>query len=258
MPWEASRTLDPDLALGRALDGALAPWKRATEPFTLLFSGGVDSGLLAFELGAAPGFRALTLGRPGSRDLSAAERVAGQLGLAWSAHVVSDDELARLDGRLADELDTAPPALRGVFLALGAALGASTTTEVLLGQGADELFLGYAHFRGLRCEEAAARAEEDLRRLLEEDWPRTVRLARALGRQVTAPYLSPAFREAALAIPIGERLPAPESKRYFRQWAARRGLPDAVAHRPKVALQYGTGVARWLRAASQRPGAPAR
>ncbi len=243
---EADTGTGHDRALGEALDAALARWSSSARACTLLFSGGIDSTLLAWELRGAPAVQAITVGLAGSRDLAAAEPAARRLGLRWVGHAAHEAELTTLRARLDQELEGAAPSLRGVFLGLAAAIDAAPTRELLLGQGADELFLGYAHFRGLDGPRAAERAATDLQRLLEDDWPRTVRIAQQLGHEVFAPYLAPAFVAAASSIPIALRLPVPEPKRWLRQWAIRRGLPPDLAARPKMALQYGTGVARWL------------
>lgn len=249
------RPLDPERSLARALEEILRPWKASAEAFTLLFSGGIDSGLLAWELRGSPGLVALTVGRPGAADLVAAEASAALLGIRWVGRTVDEPELRRLRERWTGELEAMPRPLRGVVLALALGLEAAPTSRVLCGQGADELFLGYAHFREMDPVSARRRAESDLRQLLEIDWPRTERIARQLGREILAPYLDPRFRRAAEAIPIEKLLPRPEAKAWFRQWAAGRGLPGAIARRPKRALQYGSGIARWLRDDARR-GSP--
>lgn len=244
--------LDPERALAWAFEEVLRPWRCSAEPFTLLFSGGLDSGLLAWELRNAPGLVALTVGRPGAADLGVAEASAALLGIRWVGRTADGPELRRLRDRWMGELEATPFALRGVVLALALGLREAPTPRVLCGQGADELFLGYAHFRGLDPVAAQRRVESDLRQLLEIDWPRTERIARRLGHEIFAPYLDPRFRRAAEALPIETRLPRPEAKAWLRRWAAGRGLPGAIAGRPKRALQYGSGIARWLQDAARR------
>ncbi len=251
MAPERGRTAEEDLALSAALDQALAPWIVGRGTATLLFSGGVDSGLLAHELRFARGVDTLTVGRPGSADLAAAEGAAKILGLAWTCRPLGDDDLRRVQRLVLPELLGAEPRMRPVLLALAAALERAEARTVLCGQGADELFLGYAHFRGLTTKAVAERAAADLARLVEDDWPRSQRIAGLLDRTLVAPYLHPEFVAAARAIPLSERLPRPEPKERFRRWAEARGLPREVARRPKRALQYGTGIARWMRTESR-------
>lgn len=234
--------------LDAAFDRALGPWQRSRAELALLFSGGVDSSLLAWELRSAPGLRLVTVGTHGSRDLVAAGSAARELGLAWHGTVVSAEEVLRLAQRIAPEIEGTGRVSQSVMVSLALALERSDPSEVLCGQGADELFLGYAHYRGLPPAEAEQRSVTDRRRLEEEDWPRSRRIAALLGKQITAPYLQPEFVAAALSVPIERRLPRPETKGYFRAWARHRGLPEGVALRPKRAMQYGSGVDRVLRA----------
>jgi asparagine synthase (glutamine-hydrolysing) len=236
-------------ALDRAIEATLARWKRSETPVSLLFSGGVDSGVLAWELRGRASTTLLTVGLEESADLVAARAMAPAIGLAWQGGAVGPRELRDALGRYSPELDGLPPGRRSIFLALAVAIDRAPTTDLLCGQGADELFLGYAHFRGLTEAACAATADSDLERLLREDWPRTVRLAERAGRRIHAPFLDPAFIAAARAIPTVVRMPTPGPKALWRSWARSRGVPSSIADRPKRALQFGTGIDAWLRRA---------
>jgi asparagine synthase (glutamine-hydrolysing) len=236
--------------LDRAWEGALGERPTSPSPQVILFSGGVDSGLLAWELRNAPATRLFTIGVPGADDLLRAAAAARPIGREWSSAEVHAADLAEIARRLAPEFVGVPGPRRGIFLALALAMQEAPAGPLLVGQGVDELFLGYAHFRGLEAPAAAARAFRDLALLLQEDWPRTVGIARRLGRTVEAPYLEPGFVAAAAAIPIVKRLPAELTKPWFRRWARHRGLPEAIASTPKRAIQYGSGVDRMSRRAA--------
>lgn len=236
--------------LDAAWELAIAPWRIERGPVAILFSGGVDSSLIAWELRSRPQLTLVTVGTAGSPDLRAAGEAAEALGLPWSPTVVTDSEIHRTASELADETRTSSATGRSVRVALALAVRHAPAPSVLCGQGADELFLGYAHFRHQSAADARARAALDLQRLLEDDWPSSVRVAHRFGRDVNAPYLHPSFIEAAGRIPVEARMPTPTPKALFRAWAHRRGLPSAVAERPKRALQYGSGVDRVLRRAT--------
>jgi asparagine synthase (glutamine-hydrolysing) len=239
-------------SLDTAIEPAIRPWRDSPRPLTLLFSGGVDSGLLAWELRSNPRLELLTIGSAGSADPIAARESAARLGLRVRVVELDPFEIAETSHRWAAALEGLSPVQRSVLVAFAVALGHAPTGPVLCGQGADELFLGYAHFQALGPEEATIRSDSDLRRLREEDGPRLDRVATALGRQVVAPYLDPGFVAAARGIPIRVRMPHGQPKRMFRQWAVHRGLPREIADRPKRAMQYGTGVGRLLARAESR------
>jgi len=240
-------------ALDRAFDEALRPVRARSSPLVVLFSGGVDSGLLAWELRGSASASLFTVGTPGAADLKQAAATVPLVGLPWEHRVLSDKDLAVLAGQTADELDVVEGPRRGIFLALAAAFAFAPGGTVLCGQGADELFLGYAHFRGLSASRAADRSLADLQALLQDDWPRTVRLAGKWHREVLAPYLDPGFLRAAAAVPTEWRIPGERAKEFFRQWAAHRGTPSALVERPKRAMQYGSGVDQWLRRRAPAP-----
>lgn len=233
--------------LDAAFDLAIAPWRAGAGPLAVLFSGGVDSGLLAWELRNRPSTVLCTVGTPGSPDLVAAGPAARAIGLPWVPCELSDEQLAGIRSRAGAELSAVPPPRRSLFFALAAVTELAAAPELVCGQGADELFLGYYHFRGLGAEAARERAAADLAQLLSDDWPRTVRLAALAGRRLGAPFLDPGFVRASLAVPIELRMPGAAPKRLFRAWARQRGLPAEIAERPKRALQFGSGVDAWWR-----------
>jgi asparagine synthase (glutamine-hydrolysing) len=240
--------------LDGALDAALRPWKETDASHCVLFSGGVDSSLLAWELRSSPHLLLFTLGREGSPDLRAGETGAERLGLPWRQATINASDVAAASVRFAADLSDHPWVGRTVLLALALAIERAPSNRLLCGQGVDELFLGYAHYQGLDRSATELREQDDLDRLLQHDWPATTRIAERMGKQVVAPFLSPAFIEAARRVPLELRLPGATPKRFFREWAVERGLPPELAGRPKRAMQYGSGVAALVRAAD-RPGA---
>jgi asparagine synthase (glutamine-hydrolysing) len=238
---------DPALAgLDGALDAALDSVRARPGPTGVLFSGGVDSALLAWELRTVPGVRLFTVGVDGSPDLGSAESAAILLGLPWTGSAVRSPEVQHLAHEIADELRDLGWVDRSVQVAFALAVDRAPRVPLVCGQGIDELFLGYAHYRCLAPADALRRSEQDLEKLLDRDWPRAQRIAARRGRSVVAPYLHPAFVAAARRIPIEARLPDPVPKALFRDWAGRRGVPGRLLQARKRALQYGSGVDRVL------------
>ena len=159
--------------LDAAFERAISPWEKPETPVTLLFSGGVDSGLLAWALRHHPGLTLITVGVRGSPDLRAAEESAALIGTRWVSSEITAPEVRELADRTRADTVDLPRTTRNVLIAFALALDRAPRTPILCGQGVDELFLGYAHFHGLGPAEAAKRSQADLRVLLERDWPRS-------------------------------------------------------------------------------------
>ncbi|MGI0151967.1 MAG: asparagine synthase C-terminal domain-containing protein, partial [Thermoplasmata archaeon] len=134
-----------------------------------------------------------------------------------------------------------------VQLALDLAFERLHGRTVVLGQGADELFGGYARFDGIGPEPARELSARDLSRLLDRDWPETVERARGRSISLQAPYLDPGVRSAVASVPAEELFGGTERKGFLRRIARAQGLPESMAGAPKKALQYGSGVSRELR-----------
>jgi len=230
-----------------AFPGAVRRLALEEGPISVLISGGLDSSLIAWELRERPETVLWSVGREGSPDLRAARSAAHAMGMTWQhATLTSADVKSGLDRLAADLAGAEGPSL-DVALAFGLALDSAPTTRVLAGQGADELFLGYAHFRGLSDEQAAGRADADLGRLLDSEWPRAQRIAARSGHLLASPFLEPEVLRAVREIPLAQRMPGEVPKRWLRSWAIARGLPPEIASRPKRAIQYGSQVQRMLR-----------
>jgi asparagine synthase (glutamine-hydrolysing) len=233
--------------LDAAIESALGPFRAGRSDLAVLFSGGLDSALLAWELRRRPRLTLFTVGTPHSPDLASAEAGAALLGVPWVPATLSDSDVLEVAREIEEETREITPTARSVQIAFALAVERAPVRTLLCGQGADELFLGYAHYRGLSAPDAARRSEQDLEQVLKDDWPRSRRIARRLGKTVEAPYLDPRFVDAAVRVPIALRLPDPAPKGFLRDWARHRGLPAELAQRPKRALQFGSGVDRVLR-----------
>jgi asparagine synthase (glutamine-hydrolysing) len=234
--------------LAATIEEVVAESVRDLTGFTLLFSGGLDSSLVAWVLkqaGKHPTLLAISL--PGGTDAAAAESSASIMGLECRPLVLSTEEVLNTARDLRQRFPDLTLTGLSVQTSMSLALSRSEERAVLCGQGADELFLGYAHSRELTGEALRKRAEEDVDKLLNKDWPTTVGIARSLGKDVRAPYLGPALVEKVQGIPWDERQRGRESKWLLREAARKLGLAEELASRPKKAFQYGSGIYKVLR-----------
>jgi asparagine synthase (glutamine-hydrolysing) len=239
--------VDVDI-LAAAVKSVVTDSARDLTHFTLLFSGGLDSSIIAWvlkEAGHRPTLLAISL--PGGTDAAAAESSARCMGLECRPCVLTTEEAVKMAKELRERLPHITLTDLSVQTSMALALSRSEESTVLCGQGADELFLGYAHFRGLTGEALLKRAEGDMDKLLGTDWPTTVEIARSLRKEVRAPYLNPVLLEKTRTISWDDRQRGRESKWILREAARRLRLPEELASRPKKAFQYGSGIYKVLR-----------
>jgi asparagine synthase (glutamine-hydrolysing) len=116
---------------------------------------------------------------------------------------------------------------------------------LLSGQGADELFGGYARYSAMSPSELGRARAEDLQRLLFEGFLRETRMAEGFGKTLVCPYLDLKVIETALSIPCEELFGELGNKHPLRRIALSMGLSSARA--PKKAAQYGSGVMKAMK-----------
>jgi asparagine synthase (glutamine-hydrolysing) len=240
--------------LARRLRSAVATVCASERTVNLLYSGGLDSSTIAAARPDGLSMKLVTVGAVGSPDVEAAREGARWLGLPHLERGVDEADIASVLRRFRGRIDGSREPYRSVRIALALALEVASSPRVLCGQGADELFLGYAHFRGLSPEMARNRSELDLRILLDTEWPSARAMAHDLGHTLESPFLEPGFLSWARELPIDVHLFGAENKPLLRAAGRCLGLPLSLAGRPKKAIQYGSGIGRLTRRHFARDG----
>jgi asparagine synthase (glutamine-hydrolysing) len=231
-----------------ALDETLADV--STDGLAVAFSGGVDSALLAARLDAP----LYVVGFPGSHDVAAARSGADALGRDVRVVELDHAALERAVLPLVDAIGRTDAMAVQIALPLflvAQRVAADGFDRLALGQGADELFGGYAKVARApddpRVEATTVRgARREMLDTLPDQLERDVLAMRAADVEPVTPLLHDRVVEAALSLP-GDLL---VTERGERKWAlrlaAREWLPDRLAFREKKAVQYGSLVSREL------------
>ncbi|MBI0583241.1 MAG: asparagine synthase C-terminal domain-containing protein [Methanomassiliicoccus sp.] len=234
----------PD-GLLEALDGAVEG-TMAQGAVAIMFSGGLDSGLLAALARKHGAPRLVTVGLEGSHDMRMSEEAAAFLGLPWTALVMTPDEVIAACREVLRTVRVQSPITLSFELPLQM-IASRVEEEVLMsGQGADELFGGYSRYLEMTSEEASARMADDMAKMLSEVLPLEDDLARRYGKTVDRPFLDPQVRKVAASIPAGEKIRGGVRKAPLRDVAASIGA-ELLASREKKAAQYGTGFMKVLK-----------
>jgi asparagine synthase (glutamine-hydrolysing) len=194
-----------------------------------------------------------TVGFPSSTDLSNAEDACGALGLSLKALSLDDGKLVGEARSLLSHFPGLDPVTLSFEIPLWTLLRRCEESVVLAGQGADELFGGYARYMDMEDAALEEAMDEDLSTLLNETLPRERRMGELFRKDLRLPYCHPAVVTAVRSLPLGLKR-GPRRKEALRRVARKLGLPPEVVDRPKKAAQYGSGVMGRLKAIAKKEG----
>ncbi|BBL67718.1 hypothetical protein MchiMG62_08990 [Methanoculleus chikugoensis] len=204
------------------------------------FSGGVDSALVA-RLARLP---CVAVGLRGSHDVRRAAAAARMMGLDLEIVTPTEDEvaetLARVVRAIPDPTNPLEASIATTLSFVAAWAEERGHTRILAGQGADELFGGYARY--LASPDLAAELERDLADHGRQR-ARDQAVAALHGAYFSMPYLDVRVVRAAQGIPAREKVRGGVRKHPLRE-IAERHIPAEIARAEKKAMQYGSGIWR--------------
>lgn len=235
----------------------------AVRELAIAFSGGLDSGVLAFlakECGVKT--QLITVGLENTPETAFAEHAAYALNLPIHVETYS---MADVEGTLPKVLCLIKdhnPVNVGIavpFFWTAQVASAKGLKVLLAGQGADELFGGYHRYLGILAE----KGEEVLRQALSRDFVAYHESGFERDNFVCAfhkvklrlPYTDSRVADFALSLPVSLKIESSTDllrKRVLRKAAENMGVPSFVANRAKKAVQYATGVDKALHKLARR------
>ncbi len=123
-------------------------------------------------------------------------------------------------------------------------------SEIVFGQGADELFGGYKRYESMDRQELEDALMRDLRNIGDANLVRDSKLAYRNEIKLTTPYLAWDIIEAAISLPLECKVRREEGRvirKYVLRKIAEKYMPGEIAWREKKAIQYSTGMAKILK-----------
>ena len=236
----------PLMDLGEAIE--IAVQLRSDEGVVAL-SGGVDSALVA----KLAGRECIAVGIEGSHDLRRAQEVASELALPLESVVIDpkavEDALAQVL-RVIPMTDPVNASIAATLYFVAEWAGSHGYKRILAGQGADELFGGYARY--LQTDTLAMDLERDFHGLAVQ-LARDQTVAALHGTYFSLPYMDLRVVQAARAIPPDEKVRDGVRKRPLRT-VAERYLPPSIANYEKKAMQYGSGMMKVIQRLANQSG----
>lgn len=237
-------------ALLMALDEAVREFVNG-EQVGILFSGGLDSAVIASIARNHCVSRLYTVGIAGSHDLTAGRSAAERLGLEWKGIVLDEGEVVNAVKEMTRTFEINDPLTISFEMPLYFVSRCAEERKLMSGQGADELFGGYARYLKLSYEARETEMRKDLTNLIERGEDVERRIASRHGKEIFHPYLHQRVVEEAGKVPIGERISGDKRKAPLVQVAELLDLGE-IAYRPKKAAQYGSGIMKAMKRESTR------
>ena len=224
---------------------------RGIEEVGVLFSGGVDSSVVA-KISGDVGLKPRLYGAAveGVRDVEVIERSASELGYGVLLRVISVDEAEDYLRKTLLSVEEANLMAATIGLPMYAVMELAAgdgVNRVFSGQGADELFGGYARYRRI-VGEGNGRLHDamwhDVTHIGEANLLRDSAIASANNVDLCLPFLRLGVVDFAMSLPIGLKVRGVEDglrKHVLREAAKLLGLPKSIVCMPKKAVQYSSG-----------------
>lgn len=249
---------------GEALVESVRKRVNGFEKVGVVFSGGIDSVLIARIASFFADVTCYTAGIEGSMDLEQARSAASEMGMKIRIKELDvkdiEEYTPKVMGAIEDRLFLQVEAGIPVYAALEMA-HKDGQKVVLSGQGPDELFGGYPWYRKVIAEDGYQKLEhhmlDDLQHAYCETLEREVKMAEVNGLSFRYPYVDPQVIKLALQIDTKLKIRSSEDKlgkHVHREFAKRVGVPADLADRPKEAAQHGSGVHEAILKTAKRNG----
>lgn len=235
------------------LEAAVRKWMVADVEVGAFLSGGLDSSVIAALAARAIDrpLKTFSVGTAGSPDLAAARSVADHIGSDHQELVFTADDLAEVLPHVIYHLESADVDLvrSAMPTHFATTLARRHVKAVLTGEGADELFAGYAYHHAY-ARKPRALADEITRSLgamHNINLQRVDRVTMAQGLEARTPFLDRDLIDFAQSIPASLKMKVVDERAQetTEKWILRKAcedlLPADLVWRKKAQFDEGSG-----------------
>ena len=236
--------------------------RRIVPKFGVLFSGGVDSSLIALVCRQLKcNFTCYTVGIDGSDDIAWAQKAANEYGFNFKYRVLSLEEFENIlkDAiKILNDADIVKASVGSVLYSAGK-LAASDGNNVLFGGlGSEEIFAGYQRheeaFGNNNFESLHKECWSGLKNMWQRDLTRDFAIAKKLGLDLRTPFLDKEVIKTAMSVHPMYKVDKTNKKIILREAAEFLGLKREFAWRKKQAAQYGSNFVNGIEKLAKRKG----
>jgi asparagine synthase (glutamine-hydrolysing) len=234
----------------------VASIKKRTQDFNrigIIFSGGIDSVIVAWlAKRTVKEVVCYTGGVHGSSDIAFARRIAKRLNLKLRVNELTNDEVEHLIPEIIDTIEDTNAGQIEVAIPVYAAVKLAHEDGInvmLTGQGADELFGGYAWYSKVVEKEGYQKLREhmteDLLLLHRETLEREDKITMAHSIEMREPFLDSKVISGSIQMDLKLNVLGGDDgfgKHIHRKLAQKVGIPTSIAYRIKEAAQHGSGI----------------
>jgi len=236
--------------------------KRTTTKFGILFSGGVDSSLIAFIAKKLKcNLTCYTVGLEGSDDIEWSQKVAKEYGFNFRYKILNINELENVVKdvvKLLNDSDIVKVSVGSVLYSAGRIALANGDNILFGGLGSEEIFAGYQRheeaFQNNDFESLHKECWNGLRNMWKRDLVRDFAIAKALGLDLRTPFLDKELIKVAMHVHPMFKIDKNNKKIILREAAEFIGLKKEFAWRKKQAAQYGSNFVNGIEKLAKKNG----
>lgn len=240
-----------------AISQAVLKDVEGTNEIGILYSGGLDSSLIALlvkNCAVNADITLYTVGTTNSYDLKNVTHASKLLDMDLKTIEISSGEILEAVPQLKRIIESSHPVKISFELPLFLSLSRVKEDFILSGQGADELFGGYARYLKMDRKRLKEALISDVDSLIGDDIKMDHRIAEHFHKILRMPYLNEDVVKKAIRVPVEYKVNNGERKIILKKIALALGLPATLVNEEKKAAQYSSGILKALRRMAKKEG----